>query len=255
MLTETGYVELLENEDTEESRMRLENINELLNALTIWNEENPQKTLTDFLEEISLVSDIDGWKQSGNAVNLMTLHCAKGLEFKAIFLVGLEDGLIPSRQNFDDELKLEEECRLFYVGSTRAQEMLECSYVDNRMRFGMYMPMTPSRFIDGVPPALYRFVDQSMLFTKPVKPIRAPLRKKQHAEKRKNREFLYQPFYDDFSQETVQYRMGQMVAHNKYGQGKILSISGFGADMRLTILFHDGSRKQMMAKFANLKAL
>lgn len=254
MLTNTGYIELLENEDTEEARMRLENINELLNALTIWDEENPEKTLPEFLEEISLVSDIDRWKQGSNAVNLMTLHSAKGLEFKAVFLVGLEDGLIPSRQNFDDEFKLEEECRLFYVGTTRAQKIIECSYVDTRMRFGLYMPMTPSRFLVSVPPELYRFVDQSMLFAKPAKPVKTHLRK-QRTKKRKNHEFSYQPFYDDFSQETVQYRMGQIVSHNKYGQGKILSISGFGADMRVTILFHDGSRKRMMAKFANLQAL
>ena len=184
----------------------------------------------------------------------MTLHCAKGLEFKAVFLVGLEDGLIPSRQNFDDEFKLEEECRLFYVGTTRAQKIIECSYVDTRMRFGLHMPMTPSRFLVSVPPELYRFVDQSMLFAKQAKPVKLHLRK-QRTEKRKSHELSYQPFYDDFSQDTVQYRMGQIVSHNKYGQGKILSISGFGTDMRVTILFHDGSRKRMMAKFANLQAL
>ena len=254
MLTITGYIDLLENDDTEEARMRLENINELLNALTIWDQENSGKTLSDFLEEISLVSNIDGWKQSGNAVNLMTLHCAKGLEFKAVFLVGIEDGLIPSRQNFDDELKLEEECRLFYVGTTRAQKIIEFSYVDTRMRFGFHMPMTPSRFLVSVPPELYRFVDQSALFAKPAIPGKPHLRK-QPAKKSESHKPGYQPFYEDFSQDTVQYRMGQIVSHTLYGQGKVLSISGFGADLRLTILFHDGSRKRMMAKFANLQAL
>ncbi len=251
MLSVTGYVDMLENEDTEESRARLENINELLNALTIWHAENQEKTLSDFLEDVSLASNIDGWNQENGAVNLMTFHCAKGLEFEVVFLVGIEDGLIPSRQNFDDELKLEEECRLFYVGSTRAMEILECSYANTRMRFGSIMPMVPSRFIEQVSPQLYRFVDHSVLFSPTIKPCSA------HAGRRvsvhKKSEIDTSPVYDDFNQETVQYRMGQIVTHGKYGQGKILSISGFGPDMRLTVLFNDGSRKRMMAKFANLQ--
>lgn len=254
MLSITGYVELLENEDTEKSRERLENINELINALAIWDEENPGKTLSDFLEEISLATDIDGWKQKSNAVNLMTLHSAKGLEFKVVFLVGLEDGLIPSRQNFDDELKLEEECRLFYVGATRAMDALECSYVDSRMRFGLVMPMSPSRFLEKVQPQLYRFVDQSVMLYKAAKPFIAHI-KKERIRNHKNHEISNKPFYDEFSQETIEFRMGQLVTHSKYGQGKILAISGFGTDTRLTVLFNDGSRKRMMAKFANLQAV
>jgi len=251
MLSVTGYVDMLENEDTEESRARLENINELLNALTIWHAENQEKTLSDFLEDVSLASNIDGWNQENSAVNLMTFHCAKGLEFEVVFLVGLEDGLIPSRQNFDDELKLEEECRLFYVGSTRAMEILECSYANTRMRFGSIMPMMPSRFIEQVSPQLYRFVDHSVLFSQTPKPYSTRAGKRISVYKKS--EIDTSPVYDDFNQETVQYRMGQIVTHGKYGQGKILSISGFGPDMRLTVLFNNGSRKRRMAKFANLQ--
>ncbi len=251
MLSVTGYVDLLDAEDTGESRARLENINELLNALTIWHEENEGRTLSDFLEEISLATDIDGWKHEKDAVNLMTLHCAKGLEFEVVFLVGLEDGLIPSRQNFEDDCMLEEECRLFYVGSTRAMNTLTCSYADTRMRFGSIMPMEPSRFIEQVPPQLFRFVDRSMLFSQTVRPYTE--RRKKRVVVTKKQERPARPVYDDFNQDTVQYRMGQVVAHSKYGQGKILAISGFGPDMRLTVLFNDGSRKRLMAKFANLQ--
>ena len=117
MLQLTGYLDILNKEKTEESLGRLENVNELLNAIAIWSRDNPDKKLSDFLEEVSLVSDIDSWEKKENAVNLMTLHCAKGLEFKHVYLVGLEDGIIPSKQNFDDESKIEEERRLLYVES------------------------------------------------------------------------------------------------------------------------------------------
>jgi DNA helicase-2/ATP-dependent DNA helicase PcrA len=161
MLTVTGYVDALESEETEEAERRLENVNELMNALAIWHEENEGATLADFLEEVSLVTDVDRWDRDTDALNLMTLHSAKGLEFSAVFLVGVEDGLLPSRQNIDDETKLEEECRLFYVGATRAKELLECSHVNQRWRFGSLMPMEPSRFLAAVPETAYRFVDHT----------------------------------------------------------------------------------------------
>lgn len=258
MLSISGYVEALENEETEESASRLENINELLNAIAIWNEENPDKTLSDFLEEVSLASDVDGWRQHSNSVNLMTLHSAKGLEFNTVFIVGVEDGLLPSRQNFYDDEKLEEECRLFYVGATRAMANLECSYVDTRMRFGAIMPMSPSRFIESIPSEHFRFVDQSMVYypsgkSQTVKQKRKP--KEVYTKRKKPKAPRNKQVYDEFSQETLQYRMGQIVSHIKYGQGKITSISGFGPDMQLTVLFNDGVRKRMMAKFAKLQML
>lgn len=257
MLTITGYVEDLEQNSSEESHSRLENINELLNVLTVWDEENPGRTLADFLEEISLATDIDGWKQEDGAVNCMTFHAAKGLEFTAVFLAGIEDGLIPAKQNFDQEWKLEEECRLFYVGATRAMKFLECSYVDTRMRFGMVMPMEQSRYLERVSTGLYRFVDQSLEFIP--KMYQVPVQEKKHRpqvhEQNVTRSAKQYVPYDDFTQDTVQFRKGQAVIHNKYGQGKITAISGFGVDMQLTILFQDGSKKNMMAKFANLQAM
>jgi DNA helicase-2/ATP-dependent DNA helicase PcrA len=254
MLAISGYVEMLETEETEEAHGRLENINELLNALTVWGSENPDGTLGDFLEEVTLVSDIDGWDQRENAVNMMTLHAAKGLEFSQVFLVGLEDGLIPSRQNFDDPEKLEEECRLMYVGSTRAKDTLFASYADMRMRFGTTVPMPPSRYLERVPPELFRFIDRSMQFRRqPDLEMAAPAAKRVvYAQQRRVAPVV--PQFDEFNQETVQYRTGQIVTHGKYGRGKILAISGFGPDMQLTVLFKDGNRKKMMAQFANLKS-
>jgi DNA helicase-2/ATP-dependent DNA helicase PcrA len=257
MLKLTGYMDMLTDEDNEEATGRIENINELDNALTIWAEEHPDKTLADFLEEVTLATDVDTWDQKDEAVNLMTLHCAKGLEFKVVFLVGLEDGLIPSRQNFDDPLKIEEERRLLYVGITRAEQTLECSHVDYRWRFGDLIPGDPSRFLQSIPPELYAFRDRSSYYATPAAVPKAPARPVaartfvSPAGSQQGKKPL--PPLDDFSQDTVEFRMGQFVNHKLYGRGRIVSISGFGEDMKLTVLFNDGSRKKLMAKFANFE--
>ncbi|MDD5674743.1 MAG: UvrD-helicase domain-containing protein [Chitinivibrionales bacterium] len=246
MLTLTGYLDNLENDDSEVSENRIENVNELVNALTTWNEENPDKSLCDFLEEVSLVSDIDEWDKTATAVNLMTMHCAKGLEFKTVFLVGCEDGILPSRQNFDDERKIEEERRLFYVGITRAMNALYCSYALQRFRFGMVTPMAPSRFLRAIDQKSYTFIDTSSAYAPPPR---------SETPQFSRRDFAGPSVKDDYSysQETVQYHRGQQVLHKVYGQGKILAINGFGADMRMTVLFTDGSRRKMIAKYAQLE--
>lgn len=254
MLQLTSYTEMLSREASEESSSRLENINELTNALMFWSKENPDKKLSNFLEEVSLVSDIDTWDKKENAVNLMTLHCAKGLEFKQVFLVGLEDGIIPSKQNFDDESKVEEERRLLYVGATRAMERLECSHVDQRWRFGDLLPGAPSRFLSSIPEYLFSFKDCSIFFGKsPSLQEKSSQRISKHNTDSSDQSFKEMPGYEDFSQDSVEFRMGQHVQHKTYGRGRILSISGFGNDMKLTVLFNDGVRRKLMAKFANFE--
>jgi DNA helicase II / ATP-dependent DNA helicase PcrA len=258
MLKLSGYMDMLTNEDSEESAGRIENINELANALTIWAEEHPGRALRDFLEEVTLATDVDTWEQKDEAVNMMTLHAAKGLEFRQVFLVGLEDGIIPSRQNFDDDKKIEEERRLLYVGITRAMERLECSHVDYRWRFGDVLPGYPSRFLQSIPQTLYAFRDRSNYFGD----IPASAEEKRPARPARRKEMPIAPpdtmwtsgyDRDDFSQDTVEFRMGQQVTHKVYGKGKIVSISGFGEDMKLSVLFNDGTRKKLMAKFANFE--
>jgi DNA helicase-2/ATP-dependent DNA helicase PcrA len=261
MLKLSGYMDMLTGEDSEESAGRIENINELANAIAIWAEEHPGKELRDFLEEVTLATDVDTWDKTDEAVNMMTLHSAKGLEFRCVFLVGLEDGIIPSRQNFDDDKKVEEERRLLYVGITRAMERLECSHVDYRWRFGDLLPGCPSRFLQSIPQELYTFRDRSSCFgghpaltgeKRPARYVRpARLKEIVTATPEHSRAHVYDR--DDFSQETVEFRMGQQVTHRIYGRGKIVSISGFGEDMKLSVLFNDGTRKKLMAKFANFE--
>lgn len=255
MLQLTGYMDMLTSEASEESSARVENINELINALSFWSRENPDKKLSAFLEEVSLVSDVDTWEKKDNAVNMMTLHCAKGLEFKQVYLVGLEDGIIPSRQNFDDESKIEEERRLLYVGATRAMEKLECSHVDQRWRFGDLLPGIPSRFLSSIPDSFFCFKDNSSFFGQ-VPSIQEKKAQRSFSESKAaplQTAAKEMPGYEDFSQETVEFRMGQHVHHKTYGRGRVLSISGFGDDMKLTVLFNDGVRRKLMAKFANFE--
>jgi DNA helicase-2/ATP-dependent DNA helicase PcrA len=258
MLKLSGYMDMLTDDDSEESAGRIENINELDHALTLWADDHPEKGISAFLEEVSLASDVDRWNQKDDCVNMMTLHCAKGLEFRCVFLVGLEDGILPSRQNFDDESKLEEERRLLYVGATRAMEKLECSHVDYRWRFGDLIPGVPSRFLQNIDSALFIFRDKSAYYTPPPandkpkqfrpktsQPVSfMPMQKKPDPK----------PVYNEFSQDSVEFRMGQHVRHKVYGSGRIVQISGFGDDMKLTVVFNDGQRKKLMAKFANFES-
>jgi|WetSurMetagenome_2_1015567.scaffolds.fasta_scaffold00077_45 DNA helicase II / ATP-dependent DNA helicase PcrA len=247
VLSLTGYLTIFEGEDSEEAEGRLDNVSELVNALSFWTEENPGKGLPEFLEEISLATDVDRWNRKDDSVNLMTLHCAKGLEFRRVFIVGCEDGILPSRQNFDDNAKMEEERRLLYVGITRAMEGLAVSYADLRWRFGSCVPQAPSRFLTAIPRELYAYRDNSFYEREEPKPAatRPPKRVVESQEP------AYR--YEDFSQESVQLRMGQQVTHKLYGKGKIVNLSGFGDDMRIVVLFNDGARRKMMAKFADLE--
>jgi len=256
VLQRTGYVTALEAEHTEESEGRVENINELLNAMALWTGEHPDGRLESFLEEVALLSDIDMAADAADSVVLMTLHSAKGLEARHVFLAGLEDGLLPSRQNIADARMVEEERRLFYVGCTRARETLWCSHAERRWRFGSVSPMDRSRFLDDVPGELYRTADETVARHPPAQPAsrsRGDTVHRAAPERTVGPAHDREPAYEEYSQEEVQYRMGQRVRHKTYGIGRILSVSGFNNDMRVTVLFNDGARRQMLARFAGLE--
>ncbi len=254
MLKLSGYMDMLTDDDSEESSGRIDNIAELVNAIAIWTNEHQEAPLAAFLEEVTLAADVDTWEQKDEAVNMMTLHSAKGLEFRCVFLVGLEDGIIPSRQNFDDPVKIEEERRLLYVGITRAMRILECSHVDYRRRFGDVMPQIPSRFLESIGAELYTPRDKSNYFGMPSMPESKKPERRPLAPSRMP--VAAGPSFapEAFSQETVEFRQGQQVRHKLYGQGRIVQISGFGEDMKLSVLFNDGSRKKLMARFANFES-
>jgi DNA helicase-2/ATP-dependent DNA helicase PcrA len=195
------------------------------------------------------------------------------LEFKTVFLVGVEDGILPSRQVLHDASKVEEERRLFYVGSTRAMNTLECCYAERRFRFGSIQPSEPSRFLADVPDGLYEFQNRAVWapsrlpditigkapggFTpktsvNTVATARKPSDKTENVPVAPDKSNAYG--YSEFSQEDEpQYRMGQTVTHKTYGKGKIIGISGFGPDTKLSVLFNDGIRRKLLARFAKLE--
>ncbi len=214
---------------TEEAFDRWANVNELLNSIADFCERNPDSTLLDFLEEISLLSDIDRWNDESEAVTLMTLHSAKGLEFPNVIISGVEEGLFPLYSSIDDVEQLEEERRLFYVGVTRAEKRVVLSYATSRRRFsGERIPTLMSRFISEIPDDFIELANQTIQF------------------ERKRETSLYPKTKENKFQE------GDMVLHKVFGRGKITLIQGIGDEAKITIVFSGNQTKKFIAKYANL---
>ena len=152
LLDRSGYLQALRNEDTIEAQSREENLRELIAAVAEYEESEPEPTLTGFLARITLVSDIDNMEDKSDVVTMMTLHSAKGLEFPIVFMVGIEEGLLPHQRSYDTEAELEEERRLCYVGLTRAQEHVYLTYARSRRLYRDIDYRIPSRFIEEIPP-------------------------------------------------------------------------------------------------------
>ncbi len=155
VLKESGYLQALEVENTEDSKSRIENLGEFLNVVSDFENENADKSLEAFLENLSLTTDLDNADDNDDKVLLMTLHTAKGLEFPVVFLVGMEEGLFPSKQSLMEEDGLEEERRLCYVGITRAKDLIYLTGASSRKTYGSTSYATPSRFLEEIPKDLY----------------------------------------------------------------------------------------------------
>lgn len=156
-----GYTDYLKNTYDNDGRERLENIEELVNAAREYDISNPDGSLQGFLQEVSLISDIDKWDDNAETVTLMTLHAAKGLEFPVVFITGLEEGLLPHSQSKDSDDEIEEERRLCYVGITRAQKELFLTYTRYRTKFGQRTPCIPSRFLGEIPEDSIEAIDKT----------------------------------------------------------------------------------------------
>lgn len=247
-IDETGILQALKEENTDEAEARFENVMQLINALKEFTQQNPEKTLRDFLTEVSLISDIDTWEERDNSVVLMTLHAAKGLEFKVVFLVGCEEGLLPLQRVGEIE-DLEEERRLFYVGCTRAMKNLFITYAKNRFRYNMSLPQVKSRFVTEI--------DSEYVTYKLT----------QAAELLGSRKNNYQEIItDEYSQletyshlkntsSTQQLRIGSIVQHDVFGKGKVVYCSGSGDNQKVIVEFTGGIKKHLLVKFAKLKLL
>lgn len=247
---ETGYIANLKAEETEEAEGRIENINELLNKVVTYEREAEEASLSELLEEIALVADIDNLEDSDNRVVLMTLHSAKGLEFPYVFICGMEDGIFPSYMTVmsEDDDDMEEERRLCYVGITRAKKKLYLSAAKRRMMQGRTQFNKVSRFIDEIPEQLLQ-LDTGVNF-KEKRPDKALF-----SSNRSNR--FRKPYqaksFTSTKMDTLPYDVGDMVKHIKFGKGKVLEIVSGGRDYEVTVDFEKAGVKKMFASFAKLK--
>lgn len=253
LIDEIGILEALKQEGTAEAIARHENIQELVSALTEYCQAHQDATLDQFLEEVSLVSDVDTADFTRNAVTLMTLHAAKGLEFPVVFITGLEEGLFPMGGVREQTEDTEEERRLMYVGITRARSTLYLTYAHTRFRFGESTVNTRSRFVDEIDPKCLtcRAAVRRAVSSPPVaRSVSRTVSRKSDDEKYFSDSM---PDYERESQEVPQLRLGSRVVHESFGKGRIVAIDGKGERMRVLVDFEQEGRKQLMVKFANLR--
>lgn len=257
----TGYVTELEAEDTEESRARIENIDELISKTEAYQEAGEERgepaTLSGFLEEIALIADIDSVDPDQDYVLLMTLHSAKGLEFPNVFLVGMEDGIFPSYMSImsDDRSDLEEERRLCYVGITRAMKELTMTSARQRMIRGDVQYNKVSRFVREVPREL---VDLGYKVEEKKPKISESLTGDSSLSKMKQ-VFAAKPFqatqFKVTKADSLDYQIGDTVRHVKFGVGVVKNIVEGGRDYEVTVDFDKVGVKKMFAGFAKLKKI
>jgi DNA helicase-2/ATP-dependent DNA helicase PcrA len=260
LVDEIGVLQDLKEENTSESLNRRENIQELVSALTEFSDKQPEAKLEDFLAEVSLVSDVDTADFSRNAVTLMTLHAAKGLEFPVVFITGLEEGLFPLGGADIDRKELEEERRLMYVGVTRAKQKLYLSWAVTRYRYGELSYSSRSRFLDEIDPSLLRpeggTRPQSRPYRRPGAPGTGfPVARRQKAAPDDSEKYFADvtPEYENESQDTFHAKVGSRVVHESFGNGRILALDGSGDNARAVVEFESVGRKNLMLKYANLR--
>ena len=256
VLEQSGYVKALEAKNDMESRGRLENIGELKTTVLKYMAETEQPTLSGFLEEIALYTDLDNLSEDDDKVVLMTLHSAKGLEFPYVFITGMEEGIFPGQQALFEPGELEEERRLAYVGITRAKKELYLTGAAQRMLFGRTTRNRPSRFISEIPAELLKIEDETERFGSYFtgeRPdggyIRQPARPAQSG----GRPVPPPPPRPRPAEEPFTLKVGDRVLHNTFGEGSILKIEPMGNDHLLTIHFDKVGSKRLMATYARLQ--
>ena len=256
LLIRTGYVDMLTAKDTEENKTRLENVRELKSSINSYIENAEEPTLAGFLEEIALYTDLEQYNESDDAVVMMTMHSAKGLEFPHVFLVGFEDGLFPGMRAIGDAEEMEEERRICYVAITRAKQTLTICHAKQRMIYGRTSAALPSRFLKEIPEECvvkkggYRprpetgYGYQTSAYSQ--YPGYGASRKPQPKR-------AESPMLSSAGEKAtyLELNKGDMVLHAAFGKGMVLSVMKMGGDALLEIAFDDIGTKKLMAKTAS----
>lgn len=283
-LKTTGYTKALEQENSVEAQTRIENLEEFLTVAIEFEEESADNTLAEFLEGITLSSDIDGMEETQDSVTLMTLHSAKGLEFPVVFLAGMEEGIFPGYKSIGEPRELEEERRLFYVGITRAKQYLYLTCAKHRTIFGSTSYNQISRFVKEIPDELlegyqeavetktennfgdtgYRWSYGKGQTVKTYK-VDSDEISKTVAAKTASQAFEFrsaESFLNSIKQtkesanvDISKYQAGQRIYHKKFGEGIINYIEQEGDDAKVDITFDKAGHKRLMAKFAGLEII
>lgn len=263
IIKETGYLQELIDENTEEAQDRIENINELISKAVTYEESAEDPSLAGFLQDVALVADIDSYDENAAKVLLMTIHSAKGLEFDEVFLTGMEDGLFPGYHTiFDaDEEELEEERRLCYVGMTRAKKRLVLTCARQRMLRGEMQVHKLSRFAEEIPKELldegpgmfdFSYRKKEPFEDMPVRPASSasPVGKTHRPAPVK----AFNPNdYKVVKPSNLDFDIGDRVKHRKFGEGTVKNIEDGGRDFEVTIDFDKFGTKRMFASFAKLE--
>ena len=289
-LKKSGYTKALENENTIEAENRIENLDEFLTVAIEFEDESAENKLSDFLEGITLSSDIDNMEETEDTVTLMTLHSAKGLEFPVVFLVGMEEGIFPGYKSIGEPKELEEERRLCYVGITRAKENLFLTCSKQRTIFGStscnqvsrFLREIPSELLDGYDEALGEKQENNNIFSDSkyswtygskdnrnmgegnIKTYKIDSKEPISASS-SNNGFMFrtaESFLSSLNKKNTgnqvdlsKYKSGVRIFHKKFGEGTISNVEPEGDDLKVDINFDKVGHKRLMAKFANLEVI
>lgn len=263
LLNETGYVKELENENTPQSQNRIQNLNEFITFAQEFDENEEERTLENFLASVALVSDIDESEIDSDAITLMTLHSAKGLEFPIVFIVGMEENIFPSAQainkEWEDDSKMEEERRLCYVGITRAKEKLYLSSAKARTIYGEDQYNKPSRFLFEIPQNLIKTIKRQERFSalENFKQVseKYSARPQKPASTFNPHSFMPQKPAAAAGGTGTRFNTGDRVSHSKWGEGMVVSVKDSPDGQEVKVAFAGAGVRSLLTKYAVLKKL